>query len=128
MIEPIIDDRAKLAFQFASDVAKQLITISTALIAFSVTFTRELVKPGATRRYLFGALFAHLLSIVCGVWTLMALTGSLMPVGGYGGANVAAFDSNIRIAASSQIVTFLAGCAALVGHGVTAVRASPHSR
>lgn len=122
-IDPaLVDDRAKLAFQFASDVAKQLITISTALIAFSVTFTRELVKKGTPTRYLFASLGAHLLSIVGGVWTLLALTGTLMPVGGYAQTNAATFDTNIRIAAAFQIALFLVGCTTLVIHGVTAIR------
>ena len=123
MIDPtILDDRARLAFQFASDLAKQLITISTALIAFSVTFTKELVRKGTPTRYLFASLGAQLLSIVGGVWTLMALTGTLMPVGGYAQASAAAFDSNIRLAATFQILLFLAGCAGLVWHGIVAIR------
>ena len=123
MIDPAtLDDRARLAFQFASDVAKQLITISTALIAFSVTFTKELLQKGAPKQYLFIALATHLLSIVGGVWTLLALTGTLMPAGGYTQANAATFDSNIRIAAAFQIALFLMGCGALVVHGVAAIR------
>ena len=123
MIDPTaIDERAKLAFEFASEVAKQLITISTALIAFSVTFTKELVKNGAPTGYLYASLGAHLASIVCGVWTLMALTGTLMPVGGYSAAGTAAFDTNVRMPAFLQIAAFLVGTGALVGHGVVVIR------
>ncbi len=123
MVDPsLIDDRAKLAFQFASDVAKQLITISTALIAFSVTFTKELLKGTAPTRYLYASLAAHLASIVCGVWTLLALTGTLMPIGGYAQASAATFDANVRVPAFLQVAAFIVGAAALVAHGVLAIR------
>ncbi len=75
-------DPTTLGFNFAKDLAIQLITLSTGLLALSVTFTKEIVKTLSNVREVILRISwgFHMLSIVFGVWTLMALTGTLMPV------------------------------------------------
>jgi hypothetical protein len=63
---------------------------------------------------------AHIFSITCGVWSLMALTGTLMPVDGKIVENPQ-FGGNVRFPAAAQVVLFVTGTALLtLTHGRTA--------
>ena len=61
-------DTAKLFFDSASDLAKQLITVSTAILGLSITFLKDVVKgtPMAHFWPLRVSWITYLLSIVCG--------------------------------------------------------------
>jgi hypothetical protein len=103
------------SFQFAKETVTQLITLATGLIGISVTFAKDVrvrAKPG-DRALLFRSWIVLLLSIVFGVWTLLALTGSLareiVP-------KDAIYGSNVTIPSMLQIVTFLVGIALLIRH------------
>lgn len=75
-----MQEESKLAYQFALQVATQLITLSTAIIGVMVTFTRDLFKNKPVRyaRYLLMASWlAYLASIWYGVGHIQALAGSL---------------------------------------------------
>src|SRR5262245_445195 len=66
---------AELAFQFAKELSTQLITISSALIGVSVTFIKDLKTDEP--RWLRISWGFYIVSIIFGVWHLMALTGAL---------------------------------------------------
>jgi hypothetical protein len=73
-------DAREKAFIFASDIAKQLITLSTAILTLTVTFSKDIIRNTPTNieaGLLMTAWIFHILSIFFGVWTLMALTGEL---------------------------------------------------
>jgi hypothetical protein len=74
-----MDESLKKAFDFAADVTKQLITLSTGIVGATITFFNFLSTdvPDSTRRRLFYAWCAYFMAIVFGIWTLLALTGSL---------------------------------------------------
>lgn len=76
-----MDDRAKTAFEFARDTTKQLITIATGIITLEITFSKDFVGKvnNDIRIYALISWFLFLLSVVSGLWTLMALTGTLEP-------------------------------------------------
>jgi hypothetical protein len=78
-----MDERRKKALDFASDLAKQLITLSTGILAITITFSKDIVKsPSTPRAATITMLLAwgiYLFSIIFGIWTLMALTGELEP-------------------------------------------------
>ena len=66
---------AELSFQFAKEIATQLITLSSALIGVSVTFLKDFRSDNLTPlRVSWGFYIA---TVICGVWTLMTLTGTL---------------------------------------------------
>lgn len=72
-----MDERKKKAFDFASDLTKQLITLSTSVIGAVIVFgdkSQLIVKVSGPLRW---ALVAYGLSAVSGGLTLMALTGQL---------------------------------------------------
>jgi hypothetical protein len=96
-------DALKKAFDFAADLTKQLITLATAIIGAIVTFfdKAHLERYGALKI----PLLIYLVSILFGVWTLMALTGTLGRVG----AGPVLYSRNIQVPSAVQIVTFLFG-------------------
>jgi hypothetical protein len=105
---------AELSFQFAKEIATQLITLSSALIAVSVTFLKDFradnLKP---LRISWGL---YIVTIVCGVWTLMTLTGTLEGLSAPG-KTFTGFAGSTRAAALAQIVAFIAATISLVVFG-----------
>jgi hypothetical protein len=89
------------AFDFAADLTKQLITLSTSIVTVSLLFGDHFPKHS---RLAVWAWTCYLVSSVFGLWTLMALTGTLAPVSG----PPAKFDlaSNVRIPSALQIGAF----------------------
>lgn len=78
-----LEETQKKAFDFAVDLTKQLITLSTAIITLTVTFSKDIIGGivNSTNRYLllFSWIF-FIISILLGLLTLMALTGNLDPI------------------------------------------------
>ncbi|QKJ32842.1 hypothetical protein HQ865_24825 [Mucilaginibacter mali] len=77
-----MEENQKKAFDFASDLTKQLITLSTAIITLSVTFSKDII--GGINQPLIYLLIAtwalFIISILLGLSTLGALTGNLDPI------------------------------------------------
>lgn len=68
------------SFDFAASVSKQLISLSTAVIAIILTFGKNLIGENIGTDYncwLIASWILFLVSTVCGIATLMALAGSL---------------------------------------------------
>lgn len=73
-------ESTKKAFELYAEGSKQLITLSTAVVALTVTFMKDVYSgtvPNSAKWFLFVAWIVYFLSMSCGVWTLQALTGSL---------------------------------------------------
>lgn len=75
-------ENEKKAFDFAADTTKQLIGISTGIIALMVTFSKEIIgsstaSPKILLAWTWGI---FIVSIIFGILTLMALTGTLQPI------------------------------------------------
>lgn len=117
-----MNDQKKMAFDFAADLTKQLITLSTGIVTLTLLFSKDLLGP----KWMPVAIWTlFLLSTVCGLWTLMTLTGTLAPVPKAGprsdsykddtspATDSSAHDSrsleigpNVRLASKCQIATF----------------------
>lgn len=107
-------DPVQLGFTFAKELATQLITLSTGILALSVTYHKEILKgiTGGAERLLRIAWCVQLVSIVGGIWSLMALTGTLMPLDPK--TRVLQFGGNVRLPAMVQVGAFLLGTALLM--------------
>ena len=117
-----MDENVKKAFDFAQDTTKQLITLATGIIALSITFAKDFLGhvSDAARGWALASWGAMLVSIFFGLWTLLALTGSLQP-------NDPSIPSstrgtNVVIPAALQILTFFVGLALIVVFGVVETR------
>jgi len=102
-----MDEQLKKAFDFAQEVAKQLITLSTAVIAITLTYSKDFADhaSGNTRQLVVFSWYFFLVSILFGLWTLMALTGNLEPNGD--GAKPSIRSANVTFPAILQIACFL---------------------
>jgi hypothetical protein len=76
-----VSERLLKAFDYAKNLSEQLITLSTALIGLTVTFTKDLFGGGGPRdrRVLLLGWVLLTVSIGLGIMALMALTGELVP-------------------------------------------------
>lgn len=122
-----MDDRRKKAFDFASDVAKQLITLSTGIIAITVTFSRDIIKGSSYQRsaiiLLTIASGVYLLSILAGLWHLYALTGELEAV--ESDHEPTTRGSNATRPAVAQIIAFLIATLLIIIYGVVVSLPAP---
>ena len=110
---PPWNDRTKAAFDAARDSSKQVLTLTTAVLALSITFIDKIVgldtlTPGDRAR-LQWTWVIYGLSVLAGVWTLLALTGS---TGSKAEANINA--PNVRLPALLQMLTFVGGTAMFI--------------
>lgn len=117
-----MDDRIKKAFDFAQESTKQFITLSSGIIALTVTFSKDLIGsvPSSVRVLALWSWGFFLVSVFFGLWTLLALTGTLEPV--KGPVNPSIRGKNITIPSALQILTFFVGLVLTVVFGVRAVR------
>lgn len=100
--------RAK-AFDVVIDLTKQVITLSTALIALGVTFIKDFADtaPADARMWLASSWIALLFSVVLGLLTLMACAGILGRAKDTASADP--YSGNARLLGGLQLITFLIG-------------------
>jgi len=104
------EDLRKKAFDFASATVKQLITLSTALIALSITFRGNFGEAG-NEVLLLICWISFFISVLFGIMTLMALTGTLEKCTEEGDKKVdlSIYGTNVKIPSGLQILFFLLG-------------------
>ena len=121
-----MDEQAKLAFELAGTWARELITLSTGILAVSITFTKDVLKPQAGGvAWLGSAWVLYLLTILLGMGVLGGLTGALMPVTPPPAGTPLRFHSTIRVFASAQLISFVLGTVLIIIYGVRGLRAPP---
>ena len=76
-------DLEEKSVDFVQDVCKLLITLGTASVAFSVTFSKEIgttLLPSAWQQWPWGLFcMVMVVSVACGIWTLLGLVTVLAP-------------------------------------------------
>jgi hypothetical protein len=118
-----VDEQTRLGFEFAQQIAIQLITLSTGFLALTITFIKELVKDEEPRgrRWLYWSWGLQLCSIAAGIVVLLGLTGILMPVDPSPAG--LSFGLQVRLPAGLQVLSFFGSLAALVMYGWRSLRA-----
>lgn len=116
-------DNNLAGFVSANDLAKQLITLATGILALSITFIKDVLKiNGEVVTWpLKTAWVAYLLSICFGIWNMMGITGSTFDAIAKPNDPVT-YKLNIIIPASLQIVAFLAATSFLTWYGAKMLR------
>lgn len=114
-------EQTKLAFDFARDSTKQLITLGTGIVALSVTFLKDVISQPTffEKTVLISSWILFLISIGFGVFTLLALTGNLQPSREEKEPSI--YASNVTLMSSCQILVFLLALTLTVLFGVIAV-------
>lgn len=117
----MMDEQTKAAFSYATEVVKHLLTLATGVVALSITFTKDLnSKPTNAQVWLLEASWALLLvSIVFGLLTLMALTGTIAKTSPI--AANAIYGNNVRFPMSAQLLFFVIGMGLTILYGWSAV-------
>ncbi len=117
-----MNEQRRTAFAFAQETTKQLIALSTGVIALTITFFQHFATNAGPLARLVMAIswVLYLLSIVFGLVALMALTGSLEPKEPSSG-EPSIRGRNVTGPATAQIVLFLAGLAVTVVAGIFAL-------
>lgn len=107
------------SFDFAADLVKQLITLSTAIIAITVTFAKDIfgVSGSCVSEWLIAAWVMFFICIFFGIWTLMALTGTLNSPD-QTQKSLTIQGLNCRVPAGLQILAFLFGLAFTITYAV----------
>lgn len=133
----------KKAFDFASETTKQLLTLSTGIVALTITFAKDILiaVPFSAKLFLMAAWGVYVVSLLFGISTLMALAGELEPppteaneAGSEADANVNTNDNDIqnasdnrvpsiwaksiKLASTVQVITFLVATSFVVVSGV----------
>lgn len=111
---PTFDEQRRKAFDFCADAAKQLIALSTGIVAFMVTFSKDFIGalPEGAKSYAFYGWVAYLAAIVFGILVVLALTAQLQP-------KDSASTELPSIRGSAATYTFLQIVAFLIAMGLT---------
>jgi hypothetical protein len=119
----VLDPHLKLALQFASDLSKQLITLSTGIIVITITFTKDILKRvSLNKQGLLGWAWAiYLISVIFGIFSLMSLTGVLAPKDG---EPLKQISCSARVNSAIQIITFLVATFMVILYGIVELRAA----
>jgi hypothetical protein len=116
-----MDERMQKAFDFAQESTKQFIALSTGIITVSITFSKDFVSSLSGSAQVLAAISwgLFLFSVFCGLWVLMALTGTLEPNDPK--IPVSIRGTNVTLPAILQSVTFFLGLLLTVVFGITAL-------
>jgi hypothetical protein len=106
------------AFDFAQETTKQVLTLSSGIIAITVTFLNGDLKtyPQSTRQLLEIGWALYLASILFGIVTLMALAGNLERPN-QPNKQPSIYARNIVVPSILQLLTFLAAVALTAAFG-----------
>ena len=96
------------AFDFASETTKQLITLSSALSALSITFKGNFNNNGNPTLLLL-CWTSFFISVLFGIFTLMALTGTLEKCTEKEDVKLSIYGCNVKRPSLIQITFFVMG-------------------
>ena len=115
-------ENSKEAFGFAQDTTKQVISLSTGILTISITFYKSIsaIPSPGIGWCLALSWVLYLFSILFGVWTLLALTGSLEPAK-KAEPQPSITGKNITLPARLQIIAFVFGIVFTVTYGITSL-------
>ena len=127
-------------FTSTAELAKQLITLSTGILALSITFIKDILKNTNASIITWSlkvSWITYLLSITFGIWTMMALTGTIFEItcdATRKGCNPNflneysfPYDTNISFPLGFQILTFLLATIFLIVFGAQTLRTKVRS-
>ena len=119
---PALDEPQKSTVTLIGDLTKQIITLSSAFLTVTVTFSKDLLDLVPVPNILRIAWLSYVTSVMAGLLVVMSLTGRVRdaPVDGR-----VQFSGFLTSASVVQVVAFLIGtiCIAIIGWSV--VGASP---
>lgn len=117
------------AYKFANDLTIQLITLASGILALSITFMRDVVKSNSPTWALKGAWIILLLSVCCGIWTLMGITGDIFRITtGPEELRPSSYGPNIIIPSAFQITSFVTAIILLIIYGARTIKSKENEK
>lgn len=114
------DEQRKKAFDYVQEATKQIITLSTGVLALTITFAHELERSESWESVLGWSWALYVSSIVAGVWVLLALSGTLEQTATQ--VPVSTRGRNVSIPALVQLGAFLLATSAIGAYAIFAPR------
>lgn len=116
---------SQAAFTAANDWSKQVLALSTGILALTISLGDTLfgVLSDGEKQLLWISWGLYLVSILGGLWVLMALTGTMGKT--EPPAATAIYGWNVRISAGAQFLCFLLATGVLVAFGISTVGNPP---
>jgi hypothetical protein len=116
-----MDNREK-AFDFALSTTKQVVSLSTGVLALTITFLNDIVSGvGETALFLLTlSWLLFLISVVAGVLTMMSLTGNLSK--SEKNDQLSIYEGSIKTFSRVQMTAFLLGISLAVIFGIIGLR------
>jgi hypothetical protein len=115
-----MDSATTVAVNQVADLSKQLLTLATGTIAITISLGKDLFQsasPSALKLLRRGWLYM-LTSVLAGIWTLMALAGSIVATTADHKHKI--FELNVRIPSCIQILLFLYGSLLIIRYASSA--------
>lgn len=124
------------AFDLVTEISKQVITLSTAVIALGITFGRDFAQSGAgSNPWWWGTSWVlFLLAIIFAIGTLMASTGTQATMDAQGNARASTgtpakastaspspYQGSVRLFGALQLTCFLLGLVMSVVAGIVSL-------
>lgn len=103
-------------YKAAVDLTIQLMSLATWVLALSITFMRDIAKSYVPTWTLKSSWVLLLLSVIAGIWALMAITGSVFEATEHPEVKVVKYGDNVIIPSALQIFTFLGGIVLLISY------------
>jgi hypothetical protein len=115
----VLDPQALKAFDAVADLVKQLIALSTGVIALTITFLSTVVNsaPANASRYLKMAWVLYCLNVLFGVMAMMAIAGTL----GSDSATKNIYQPNISVWVGLQVFAFMCGTGLVIAFGAASL-------
>lgn len=102
-------DRIEKSFDFANEIGKQIITLSTGILALSATFFEKIAKEsGENISLLYWSWAFFILSIILGIITMGSLTSQLSPKSETPNHVPSINSTNVKVPAVAQWLAFIA--------------------
>jgi hypothetical protein len=114
-----VDEYQKTAHSLAAEVPKQLITLSTAIVALGATFAKDVFGAGASRTLLYWSSGLYIVSVLFGVATLQCLAGGLERCKD-GEDRGSIYKGNIQLFQGIQVIVFAIATGLFVWYGSVA--------
>lgn len=116
------DATRQKAFDFSQDSAKQLITLSTGILALTITFFKDFAAgaDGTSKAVMATSWLFYLIAIVAGAVHLFALTAELDPRGESRTPTI--YGGTARWSSAVQQIAFIVGLAGTTVAGALALK------
>lgn len=118
-----MNEKLEITFEAARDTTNRIITLSSSMILVMVTFSKDFIASAEflVRILASAAWIAFGLSTLCGVYTLLALTGEIALEDRNNNSRPSVWRDDIRVVAGGQILLFGAGLLLSVVFAVKAI-------